>query len=61
MQGRESGGQEVTYNDPFCLGRHNKPHTSPRDVLGSILVLRAQEMHRCKYRGFCCGAGGARF
>src|ERR1017187_1112627 len=22
--------------------------------------VKAQEMHRCKERGFCCGAGGAR-
>jgi len=30
-------------------------------VLGAIAGLKTQEMHRCKDRGFCCGAGGARF
>ena len=30
-------------------------------MLGAIPALKSQEMHRCKERGFCCGAGGARF
>jgi Fe-S oxidoreductase len=52
--------EKITYHDPCFLGRHNKVFTPPREIIEAVPGTTAEEMHRCKNQGFCCGAGGAR-
>jgi Fe-S oxidoreductase len=52
--------EKLTYHDPCFLGRHNRVFSPPREILERVPGITATEMHRCKERGFCCGAGGAR-
>ena len=52
--------EKITYHDPCFLGRHNKIYTPPRSIIDAVPGTTAEEMHRCKGKGFCCGAGGAR-
>jgi len=59
LQPTATQNQTITYHDPCYLGRYNEVYDQPRSVMNSVAGGYV-ELPRCRDRGFCCGAGGAR-
>ncbi len=53
--------QRVTYHDPCYMARHNRKWSGARLALGTIPGAQVEDVHNCKERTFCCGAGGGCF
>ena len=53
--------QRVTYHDPCYMARHNRKWDGARSALGAIPGTKLTDVHQCKNRTFCCGAGGGCF
>ena len=58
-EGGSFKGQKITYHDSCYLGRANNIYEAPRKVL-EVFDAELIEMKRCRSKGLCCGAGGAR-
>jgi len=58
-EGGSFKGRRITYHDSCYLGRGNDIYEAPRKVI-EALDAELIEMKRCRSKGLCCGAGGAR-
>lgn len=52
--------EKVTYHDSCYIGRWNNEYEAPRTILGSIPMVKVQEMEKNSANAMCCGAGGGR-
>lgn len=53
--------RRLTYHDPCYMARHNRKWDNARSALGAIPGAQVNDVHLCKNRTFCCGAGGGCF
>jgi Fe-S oxidoreductase len=61
LKPRKEIRQRFTYHDPCYMARHNRKWSGARAALGAIPGARVTDVHNCKNRTFCCGAGGGCF
>ncbi|MPZ14230.1 MAG: 4Fe-4S dicluster domain-containing protein [Chloroflexi bacterium] len=51
--------EAIAYHDPCYLGRYHSTYDEPRHVLASVPGVELREIHPCREKAMCCGAGGA--
>lgn len=48
----------LSYHDPCYLGRYHDTYDEPRALLTAIPGVDLREIHPCREKAMCCGAGG---
>ncbi len=52
--------KKVAYHDPCYLGRHSGVYDAPRNLLGQVPGVTAEELERKGPLSLCCAGGGGR-